>query len=172
MRTQFFHSTAFKLVLFGLLSFYACSKKNSNGSGGSGTGDGTFSVTVDGKAVSGKGGLLNNADVVIAADPTAQFDSAGDIFLSMAGQGDTIGVHLPDRTGATDVGAVGTIATSYGVITLPDTFYLFAPVQFNVNSLTKTRITGTFSGSASTSLLPGAQVITLANGTFDLPIIN
>lgn len=171
MRTNYFRLATFGTTFLSLLLCYACSKKNNNGGGGNAN-NGTFSVTVDGKAVAGSGGPLNNADVIITADPTAQFDSAGDVFLSMVGQGDSIGVHLPDRTGWTDVGATGTVATSYGVITLPDTFYLFSPVHFNVTSLTKTRITGTFSGSATTSLLPGGQVVTLANGTFDLPIIN
>jgi hypothetical protein len=163
--------TTLGCALLASLLFYACSKKNSGNGGGGSTGDGTFSVAIDGKTVTGKGGALNNALIVIAADPNAQFDSAGDIFLTMAGQGDTVGVHLPDRTGWTDVGAVGTIVSSYGVLTLPDTFYLFSPVAFNVTSLTKTRITGTFSGTASTSLLPGGQTVTLTNGTFDMPII-
>jgi hypothetical protein len=156
-------------ILFIALILTSCSKKSGSGNGG-GAGNGTFSVTVDGRAVTGTS-VFNNADVIITADPNAQFDSAGDVFLSMAAQGDTIGVHLPDRTGFTDVGASG-LALSYGVITLPDTFYIFTGVQFNVTSLTKTRIIGTFSGTANTSLLPGGKSITLTNGTFNLPVIN
>ncbi|MDP4151092.1 MAG: hypothetical protein Q8927_14085 [Bacteroidota bacterium] len=156
-------------VLCGIIILNACSKKGSSSSGG-GTGDGSFSVTIDGKTISGTD-KMNNADLIIAADPTSNFDSAGDIFLTMHAQGDTIGVHLPDRTGFTDVGGAG-LAISYGVITLPDTFYLFTGVQFNVTSLTKTRIVGTFSGTANTSLLPGGKAITLTNGSFNLPRIN
>lgn len=169
MRTKYFRLATPGFALLGMLFFYACSKKNSNNTGGS-TGNGSFSVMVDGNSVTGLS-PFNTAVVIISADPTAQFDSAGDVFLSMAAQGDTIGIHLPDRTGGTAVGAVGTIVSSYGVITLPDTFYIFDPVQVNVSSLTKTRITGTFSGSASTSLLPGGKIVALTNGTFDLPII-
>ncbi len=169
MTTKYFSRVTLCCALLLALVFYACSKKNSNTGGG--TGNGTFSVTVNGKIVTGSGGPLNNADIVIAADPSSQFDSAGDIFVSMTGQGDTIGVHLPDRSGWMDVGDTSSIATSYGVLRLPDTVYVFAPVHFNVTTLTQTRIVGTFSGTASTSLLPGGQIVTLTNGTFDLPIL-
>jgi len=168
MKTRHLHLPAAVLVLLGLL-FNACSKKSGNGSGG-GNGNGTFSVTIDGKNITGTG-PLNTGDVIITADPSSQFDSAGDIFLDMAGQGDSIGVHLPDRTGLTDVGSNSAPVNVYGIITLPDTVYIFSTVQFNVTSLTKTRITGTFSGTASTSLLPGGKIITLTDGTFDLPLI-
>ena len=170
MKTKYFPLPSVGLALLGFLLFNACSKKNNNNNGGGGMGNGTFSVTVDGKSITGTN-PFNNAIVIIAADPNAQFDSVGDVFLSMAGQGDTIGVHLPDRTGVTDVGSDSAPVNSYGVITLPDTFYLFSPVHFNVTSLTKTRMTGTFSGTGTTSLLPGGKTVALTNGTFDLPII-
>jgi hypothetical protein len=156
-------------VLCGIFLLTACSKKS--GSPGGGTGNGTFSVNIDGKAVSGTSSI-NNAVVVIPADPTAAFDTMGDIFVYFEASGDSIGFHLPDRSGATLIGNGGA-ATIYGVLTIPGTDpFIFTSVTVNVTLLSKTRIQGTFSGGASTSLLPGqGTAAQMTNGSFDLPIL-
>ncbi len=77
----------------------SCSKKSSGPAGG-GTGNGTFSVAIDGKTVSGSASI-DNAVVIITANPTASFDSAGDIFVYLQIPGDSIGFHIPDRKGYT-----------------------------------------------------------------------
>ncbi len=155
-------------VLCGIFFMTACSK--SGGSSGGGSGNGTFSVDYNGKTVSGTSSI-NNAIVVIPADPHAAFDTMGDIFVSMQVPGDTIGFHLPDRTGYTLIGN-GSYATIYGVYTVPGTAFLFGSVAVNVTTLTSTRIKGTFSGGLESSLIPGTGTTAqLTNGTFDLPII-
>lgn len=58
---------------------------------------------------------------------------------------------------------------------LPDGLYAFASGTITVTSVTATRIVGTFSGSAqSIEFDPsaGAEVITVTNGTFDVPRLN
>lgn len=155
-------------TLCGIFLMTACSK--SGGSSGGGTGNGTFSVDYNGKTVSGISSL-NAATVIIKADPTAAFDTMGDIFVYLQVPGDSIGFHLPDRTGYTLVGN-GAYATIYGVYTIPGTVYLFGSVAVNVTTLTSTRIKGTFSGGLESSLIPGqGTTAQLTNGSFDLPII-
>jgi hypothetical protein len=156
-------------ALCGIVLLVSCAKKSGSPAGG-GTGSGTFSVNIDGKAVSGTA-AINNAIVIIPADPTAAFDTMGDIFVDLVAPGDSIGFHLPDRTGYTMIGN-GSAATIYGVYTIPGTVYLFGSVAVNVTTLTNTRIKGTFSGGLETSLLVGqGTTAQLTNGSFDLPII-
>ncbi len=68
-------------ALCGIFLMTACAKKSGSPAGG-GTGSGTFSVDLNGKTVSGTSSI-NNAIVVIPADPQAAFDTMGDIFVSM-----------------------------------------------------------------------------------------
>jgi len=156
-------------ALCGILLLTACSKSGGSSAGG-GTGSGTFSVDFNGKTVSGTS-ATNSAVVIIVADPHASFDTMGDIFVSMEVPGDTIGFHLPDRTGYTLVGD-GAYATIYGVYSIPGTAFLFGSVGVNVTTLTSTRIKGTFSGGLESSLIPGTGTTAqLTNGSFDLPVI-
>jgi hypothetical protein len=156
-------------ALCGIFLMTACAKKSGSPAGG-GTGSGTFSVAIDGKTVGGTSSI-NNAVVIIQADPTAAFDTMGDIFVYMQVPGDSIGFHLPDRTGVTEIGN-SSYATIYGVYTIPGTVYIFGTVTVNVSTLTSTRIKGTFSGGLETSLLAGqGTTAQLTNGSFDLPII-
>lgn len=160
---------AIAAMFCGAFLLHACAKSGGSSAGG-GTGSGTFSVAIDGKTVSGTSSI-NNAVVIIPANPAASFDTMGDIFVYMQIPGDSIGFHLPDRTGYTMIGN-SSYATIYGVYTIPGAVYIFGSVAVNVTSLTSTRIKGTFSGGLETSLLAGqGTTAQLTNGTFDLPII-
>jgi hypothetical protein len=169
MKTKMMSRIAIVAAVCGISLFTSCAKKSVSPSGG--TGNGTFSVGINGKTVTGTA-AIDNAVVIIVADPTAAFDTMGDIFVYMQSGGDSIGFHLPDRTGTTQVGN-GSAATIYGVLTIPNADpFIFTSVTVNVTSLTKTRIHGTFSGGASTSLITGqGTTAQMTNGTFDLPII-
>ena len=169
MKMTMFSRVAIAAAICGLTLLYSCSKKSSS-PGGGGTGNGTFTVTVNGKTITSTA-AINGAVLVLKADPNASFDTAGDIAMEMIASGDSIGFHLPDRTGYTLVGN-GSYAAIYGVLTIGNTDpYIFTSVGVNVTSLTATRIQGTFSGGANTSLLPGGTEATMTNGTFDLPLI-
>jgi hypothetical protein len=148
----------------------ACSKSNNKSNTGTGGSNGSFSVKLDGNTVSGTD-ANNSAVVVLPADPSASFTPDGDIFVGVQSSGDSIGFHLPDRTGITFIGR-GSPAHIYGVFSIPNTVYIFDSVSVNVTSLTNTRIQGTFSGHLSTSLLDGQGThADMTNGTFDLPVI-
>ena len=160
---------AIAAMIGGVFLLNSCAKKSGSPSGG-GTGNGSFSIAIDGKTISGSASI-DNAIVIIPANPAAAFDTMGDIFVYMQAGGDSIGFHLPDRTGYTLVGN-GSAATIYGVYTIPGTVYLFGSVAVNVTTLTNTRIKGTFSGGLESSLVPGTGTTAqLTNGSFDLPVI-
>ena len=169
MKTKVMGRLMLAAAVYGIVLLGSCSKSNS-GSGAGGTGNGSFTVTIDGKTISSTA-KDNNGVVIIAANPSASFDTAGDIFLTMEAAGDTIGFHIADRTGLVNV-PDQINAEFYGVVTRPDTFFVFNPVQVHVSSLTASRITGTFAGTISSSLLTGQGTnLQMTNGTFDLPLI-
>jgi hypothetical protein len=169
MKTKLMGRMVLATAVCGIFLLYSCAKSNS-GSGAGGTGNGSFSVTIDGKTISGTA-KDNNGIVIIAANPAANFDTAGDIFLTMEAAGDTIGFHIADRTGLVNI-PDQINAEFYGVVTRPDTFFVFNPVQVHVSSLTASRITGTFAGTISTSLLLNQGTnLQMTNGTFDMPLI-
>ncbi len=137
---------------------------------GGGTGNGSFSVAINGKTISGSA-AIDDASLIIAANPTASFDSAGDIFVYLQIPGDSIGFHIPDRKGYTFYG-VGTYAAFYGVVTDPQNVYVFDSAWVNISNLTSSRVSGTFGGRIATSLLSNqGTTAEMTSGTFDVPII-
>jgi hypothetical protein len=158
------------MILSSVILICACSKSNNRSNAGSGGTTGSFSVKLNGNTIGGTD-VNNSAIVVLPADPSASFTPDGDIFVGVQSAGDSIGFHLPDRTGITMIGP-GSPAHIYGVFTIPNTVYIFDSVSVNVTSLTNTRIQGTFSGHLSTSLIEGQGTQgDMTNGTFDLPVI-
>ncbi len=159
------------VVLAAILLGFGCKKSNDSISTGGSSDTGSFSVMLGGKTISGTD-KNNNGVVIIPADPSASFTPDGDIFCDFQNSGDSIGFHLPDRTGTTVIGGYNTPAHIYGVFTIPSDVYVFDSVTVNVTTLTSSRIKGTFSGHLSTSLLAGqGDQADISSGTFDLPLL-
>lgn len=169
MKNSFSCAPVFILILSSAILVSSCKKDSVKNSVNAPAG--SFSVVLGGKTISGTD-KNNNAIVVIAADSSASFTPDGDIFCDFQSGGDTIGFHLPDRTGVTVIGGDNSPAHIYGVFTAPSDTYLFDSVSVNVTTLTPSRIKGTFSGHLSTSLITGqGDQADITSGTFDLPLI-
>ena len=160
-------------VLFAaaLLSFgNSCSKQESSPSDGVASGDASFSCILDGKEVSGK-----TTDQNINAAFHLTGDNKGQIFFRLSDMndiGNKLMFQVPAKEGTTTVN--DTPDYSYeGYITSDFETYIDDPIMVTINSISSSRVSGTFSGKYTIQEGSGnsnsKQTIEVTDGKFDIP---
>ena len=132
--------------------------------------DASFSCKLDGKEFSGKG-----TDQNINAAFHLTGNNKGQIFFrlsDMNNYGDKLMFQVPANEGSTTVNVTPT--HSYGgYITSDFATYLDDPVTVTINSISSSRVSGTFSGKYTLQKGSGKsnskQTIDVTDGKFDIP---
>ena len=133
-------------------------------------GDAGFSCKLDGKEFSGKG-----TDQNINAAFHLTGNNKGQIFFrlsDMNNNGDKLMFQVPANEGSTTVSV--TPDHSYGgYITSDFATYLHDPVTVTINSISSSRVSGTFSGKYTLQKGSGnsnsKQTVEVTDGKFDIP---
>ena len=157
-------------VLFAaaLLSFgNSCSSKQDSSPS---DGDASFSCILDGKEVSGK-----TTDQNINAAFHLTGDNKGQIFFRLSNMndiGNKLMFQVPAKEGSTTVN--DTPDYSYeGYITSDFVTYIDDPITVTINSISSSRVSGTFSGKYTiqegTGISSSKQTIEVTDGKFDIP---
>lgn len=133
-------------------------------------GDASFSCILDGKKVSGKG-----TDQNINAAFHLTGDDKGQIFFRLSDMnniGDKLMFQVPAKEGSTTFNVTPTNSTG-GYMTSDFATYIDDPVTVTINSISSSRVSGTFSGKYTLQKGSGnsssKQTIEVTDGKFDIP---
>jgi len=133
-------------------------------------GDASFSCILDGKEFSGKG-----TDQNINAAFHLTGNNKGQIFFRLSDMnniGDKLMFQVPSKEGSTTIKVSPTYSYS-GYITSDFATYIDDPVMVTINSISSSRVSGTFSGKYTLQKGSGnsnlKQTIEITNGKFNIP---
>ncbi len=133
-------------------------------------GDASFSCILDGKEVSGKG-----TDQNINAAFHLTGDDKGQIFFRLSDMndiGNKLMFQVPAKEGSTTFNVTPTNSTG-GYMTSDFATYIDDPITVTINSISSSRVSGTFSGKYTLQKGSGnsssKQTIEVTDGKFDIP---
>jgi hypothetical protein len=133
-------------------------------------GDASFSCILDGKEFSGKG-----TDQNINAAFHLTGNNKGQIFFRLSDMnniGDKLMFQVPSKEGSTTIKVSPTYSYG-GYITSDFATYIDDPVMVTINSISSSRVSGTFSGKYTLQKGSGnsnlKQTIEITNGKFNIP---
>lgn len=173
-------------ILISCTLLIACNNSTGNAgpAGDAVSGDADFSAVIDGQAITGKGidglQLLNTAFIYPTKDNSSKYILFDLMSLKQGDDFYTFRVYCPDKEGAFTVEDAKKNGYRYSVrmdfnLRSKDNFAIYTGdlVTVTIQSLSSSRITGTFSGdfklSNDSRSKPYKTPISVTNGKFDIP---